>query len=59
MRGVPARDVAVGPPAVVVVDSRDLADAVVLSDVEARSPTLARQRATAGQLVVEAHEIGV
>ncbi len=59
MRGVPAQDVAVGPPAVVVVSGRDLADVAVLSDVEARSPTLARQRAAAGHLVLEAHEIGV
>jgi hypothetical protein len=59
VRGVPARDVAVGPPAVVVVSSRDLADVAVLTDVEARSPTLARQRATTGHLVLEAHEIGV
>jgi hypothetical protein len=59
VRGVAPRDVEVGPPAVVVVDTRDLSDAVVLSSVEARSPTLARQRVRAGQLVVEAHEIGV
>ena len=59
VRGVPARDVEVGPPAVVVVDTRDLTDAVVLTDVESRSATLARQRTRVGRLVVEAHEIGV
>jgi hypothetical protein len=59
VRGAPARDVEVGPPPIVVVDGRDLADAAQLTDVEAHSPTLARQRAKAGQLVVEAHEIGV
>jgi hypothetical protein len=59
VRGVPARDLDVGPPSVAVVDDRNLADAAVLSSVEARSATLARQRARAGQLVVEAHEIGV
>jgi hypothetical protein len=59
VRGVPARDLDVGSPAVVVVDDRSLGDAAVLSDVEARSATLARQRAGRGTLVVEAHEIGV
>jgi hypothetical protein len=59
VRGVPARDVEVGPPPVAVVDGRDLTDAAVLIGVEARSATLARQRARTGQLVVEAHEIGV
>jgi hypothetical protein len=59
VRGVPAGDVEVAPPAVVVVNDRDLADAAVLTEVEAQSATLARQRVGVGQLVVEAHEIGV
>jgi hypothetical protein len=59
VRGLPVRDVAVGPPLVALVGDRDLAEAAKLSDVEARSATLARQRLRAGQLVVEAHEVGV
>jgi hypothetical protein len=59
LRGVPAAEVVVEPPAVVVVDHRTLADPLHLDEVEARSPTLAGQRAGTGQLVVEAHEIGV
>jgi hypothetical protein len=59
LRGVPAAEVTVEPPAVMVVDHRTLADPVHLSTVEARSSILAGQRAGIGQLVVEAHEIGV
>jgi Family of unknown function (DUF6603) len=59
VRGLHVRDVAVGPPLVVLVGDRDLAEAAQLSDEEARSATLARQRLRAGQLVVEAHEVGV
>jgi hypothetical protein len=59
VRGLPARDVAVGSPRVVLVGDRDLAEAPDLSDAETRSATLVRQRLRAGQLVVEAHELGV
>lgn len=59
LRDVVPSDVTVGPPAVVVVDDRVLAETAELSETEARSATLARQRAGVGQLVVEAHEIGV
>ncbi len=46
----------VRPPEMIVADRRDLASTVALSAAEARSETLARQRATAGTIVVEAHE---
>jgi hypothetical protein len=59
MRGVTPLNLEVGAPAVAVVGTRDLSDAAVLSDVEARSATLAGQRAQVGQLVIEAHERGV
>lgn len=58
-RGAPATQVSVGAPRVAVVDRVDLSDALVLSTTEAASATLAGQRVKAGQLVVEAHEIGV
>jgi Family of unknown function (DUF6603) len=53
----PERFVDVRQPPVVVVDHVDLAPAVELSDVEASSAVLAAQRAGAGLLVVEAHEL--
>jgi hypothetical protein len=59
LRGVPSVEVEVGPPVVTVVDDRSLDSAAVLTEAEARSSTLARQRVGVGQLVVEAHEIGV
>jgi hypothetical protein len=51
------RFVDVRQPEVVVVSSVDLATAAELSDVEASSAVLAAQRAGAGLLVVEAHEL--
>jgi hypothetical protein len=59
LRGAPSIQIDVGPPAVAVVDDRSLDSAAVLTEAEARSPTLARQQVRVGQLVVEAHEIGV
>ena len=58
-RGVVRSDVRVRPPEVVVVDERALRRAAELSEVEARTETLASQRLGFGQRVVERHEMGV
>ncbi len=44
-------------PPLVVVDAGSLATAVTLSAEESVTPALAAQRAGAGMLVLEAHEV--
>ncbi len=51
------RRVEMTSPALVVVDAGSLATAVALSAEEAAAPALAAQRAGAGMLVLEAHEV--
>jgi hypothetical protein len=57
--GVPPRDLGLRRPPVVLAAAEDLSVVTTLDESVGQSPTLARQRAGASQVVVEAQEIGV